>query len=331
MDFLKTLLAYMALLTTLGVQEGPAPDTVPTPTPLPANVTATPVPNQTAAPTATPSPTPEPVPTITPNNRYAKIVFGDSGNNVKKLQNALIDLGYMPEGSADGSYGYQTYNAVKEFQRANGLEADGVAGPATLTNLYENPNVVGVVEETPVPTATASPTLPPLSSFNDEDEEEAAPAAPTREPVALTLLEDAYIISGSDGGALYRQTIVNGQAALVRPDLWVTPAGLPVLSLSELADCMAGWSLMGSSADGVYALNALGYTVSIHVRADTVELLVDSQAVPATSEDAFIQDGTLYVTDAFLRSALNAETVFDADEKSLVVFFKDKSIVNAQD
>ena len=57
MDFLKTLLAYMALLTTLGVQEGPAQDTIPTPTPLPAHVTATPVPNQTAAPTATPSPT----------------------------------------------------------------------------------------------------------------------------------------------------------------------------------------------------------------------------------------------------------------------------------
>ena len=28
MDFLKTLLAYMALLTTLGVQEGPAPAAV---------------------------------------------------------------------------------------------------------------------------------------------------------------------------------------------------------------------------------------------------------------------------------------------------------------
>lgn len=327
MDFLKTLLAYMALLATLGVQEGPAPDTVPTPTPLPAHVTASPVPNQTAAPTATPSPTPAPVPTITPNKRYAKLQLNDKGNNVKKLQNALIELGYLPEGSADGAYGYQTYNAVKDFQRANGLSADGVAGPATLTNLYENPNVIGVVEETPVPTATASPTLPPLSSLYTGNSATAAPA-PRR---TLTQLESGYIISGTDGKALYRNAIVDGQAALVKPDLWMDKSGSAVLSLAELADCMEGWKLMGSNADGLYALTASGYTVSIHVKADGTSVLVDDAEVTVAEADAFLQDGTLYVTDAFLRAALKAETVFDVDEKSLVVFFKDKSVANAQD
>lgn len=325
MDFLKTLLAYMALLATLSVQEGPAPNAVPTPTPLPANVTASPVPNQTAAPTATPSPTPAPVPTITPNNRYAKLQLNDKGNNVKKLQNALIELGYLPEGSADGAYGYQTYNAVKAFQRANGLSADGVAGPATLTTLYENPNVIGVVEETPVPTATSAPTLPPLSSLYDDPT--AAPA-PRRD---LTQLESGYIISGTDGKTLYRNAIVDGQAALVKPDLWLGEDGSAVLSLAELADCMEGWTLMGSSADGLYALTASGYTVSIHVKADGASVLVDGAEVSVAEGDAFIQDGTLYVTDAFLRATLKAETVFDVDEKSLVVFFKDKSVANAQD
>lgn len=327
MDFLKTLLAYMALLATLGVQEGPAPHTVPTPTPLPAHVTASPVPNQTAAPTATPSPTPAPVPTITPNNRYSKIELNDRGSNVKKLQNALIDLGYLPEGSADGAFGYQTYNAVKAFQKANNLSADGVAGPATLTTLYENPNVIGVVEETPVPTATASPTLPPLSSLYSGTDIPAAPASRR----SLTPLESGYIISGTDGQTLYRDAIVDGQAALVKPDLWVDERGTAVLSLAELADCMEGWTLMGSSADGLYALTASGYTLSIHVRTDGTSVLVDGAEVVIAADDAFIQDGTLYVTDAFLRAALKAETVFDVDEKSLVVFFKDKSVANAQD
>lgn len=326
MDFLKTLLAYMALLATLGVQEGPAPDTVPTPTPLPAHVTASPVPNQTAAPTATPSPTPAPVPTITPNKGYAKLQLNDKGNNVKKLQNALIELGYLPEGSADGAYGYQTYNAVKAFQKANGLSADGVAGPATLTNLYENPNVIGVVEETPVPTATASPTLPPLSSLYNGSSATEAPA-PRR---TLTQLESGYIISGTDGKALYRNAIVDGQAALVKPALWLGEDGSAVLSLAELADCMEGWTLMGSSADGQYTLTASGYTVSIYVM-DGPAMLVDDEEVSVSADDVFIQDGTLYVTDAFLRAALKAETVFDVDEKSLVVFFKDKSVANAQD
>lgn len=327
MDFLKTLLAYMALLTTLGVQEGPAPNTVPTPTPLPVSVTASPVPYQTEAPTATPSPTPAPAPTITPNNRYAKLSFGDSGNNVRKLQNALIDLGYMPKGSADGAYGYQTYNAVKAFQKANGLSVDGVAGPATLTNVYENPNVIGVVKATPVPTATPTPSLPPLPTPNAA----AVTTAPAKATVSLLPLDGAYIISSTDGKMLYRETLVDGMPALVRPELWTTPSGAAVISLPALADCMESWTLMGSSADGLYALNACGYTVSIHISNDTPAILVDGQAVPVSSTDAFIQDGTLYVTDAFLRAVLKAETVFDLDERTLILTLKDKSVANARD
>jgi hypothetical protein len=88
---------------------------------------------------------------------------------------------------------------------------------------------------------------------------------------------------------------------------------------------------MGSSADGLYALNACGYTVSIYIKADGVSVLVDGTAVVIPEEDVFLLDDVLYVSDTFLRSALKAETVFDADEKSLVVFFKDKSIAGAQD
>lgn len=327
MDFLKTLLAYVALLTTLGVQEGPAPETVPTPTPLPANVTASPVPNQTAVPTATPGPSSTAAPALTPNARYGKIVFGDSGTNVKKLQTRLIELGYLPVGSADGQYGYKTYNAVKAFQKANSLSVDGVAGPATLTNLYENPNVVAVVEATAVPTATPSPSLPPLATPASSAVAE-VPAASHR---ALTLLEGAYIISGTDGKALYRETQVDGVPALVRPSLWVNEAGVPVMSLAQLTDSLSTWSLMGSSADGLYTLSACGYSVSLRFSADGLSVLVDGEPVVIAAEDAFFQDGTLYVTDAFLRTALKAQTVFDADEKSLVLILLDKSISGAQD
>lgn len=329
MDFLKTLLAYMALLTTLGVQEGPAPADIPTPTPLPAYMTATPEPHQTAAPTATAAPTSAPTPAMTPNKKYTQLQFGDSGNNVKKLQNALIDLGYMEKGSADGKYGYNTYNAVKAFQKANSLSADGVAGPKTLTILYEDPNVVGIVAPTEVPTATPTPSLPPMPTPDGSTvtTDAAAPAG----QIALTPLEDAYIISGLDGKALYRETLLEGLPALVRPDMWLTADATPVMSLAQLVDCLEGWSLMGSSADGLYALSACGYTVSIHFKADETAILVDGEAVTVAEQDIFLQDGMLFVTDGFLRSALKADTVFDADEKSLVVFFKDKSVAQAQD
>ncbi len=329
MDFLKTLLAYITLLTTLGVQEGPAPETVPTPTPLPAHITASPVPNQTETPTATPGPSKAAGPAITPNKRYTQIVFGDSGSDVRKLQNRLIELGYLPKGSADGQYGYKSYNAVKAFQKANGLSVDGVAGAATLTQLYENPNVIGVVPVTEAPTATPTPSLPPLATPGPNAG--AVPAGQAAAPAVLTLLDGAYIISGADGASLYREMLVDGQPALVRPEMWVNEAGNPVVALAQLTDCMDGWTLMGSSADGLYALNACGYTVSIHLKADGPFILVDGQSVNAEAADVFLQDDVLYVTDAFLRAVLNAQTVFDADEKSLVLFLTDKSVANAQD
>ena len=56
---------------------------------------------------------------------------GMSGSSVTALQQALTQLGYNP-GTADGSYGPSTTQAVTAFQAAKGLTADGVAGPATL-------------------------------------------------------------------------------------------------------------------------------------------------------------------------------------------------------
>jgi hypothetical protein len=57
---------------------------------------------------------------------------GDSGDEVKRLQEALAALGY-DVGEADGVFGAATEEAVKQFQADSGIEADGVAGPQTLT------------------------------------------------------------------------------------------------------------------------------------------------------------------------------------------------------
>lgn len=59
---------------------------------------------------------------------------GDRGENVRQLQGILKLAGYY-DGELDGSYGPKTTGAVKEFQAANGLEEDGVAGPKTLEAL----------------------------------------------------------------------------------------------------------------------------------------------------------------------------------------------------
>lgn len=57
--------------------------------------------------------------------------YGSRGSEVTQIQTKLKRWGYYT-GNVDGIYGTQTVNAVKYFQRKNGLTADGIAGPATL-------------------------------------------------------------------------------------------------------------------------------------------------------------------------------------------------------
>ena len=353
MDFLKTLLAYMALMATLGVQEGPAPQTVPTPTPLPAHVTASPVPFQTAVPTATPAPSQLPGPAITPNKRYQKVEFGDKGSAVKKLQNRLIELGFMPKGSADSQYGYQTYNAVKEFQRANFLDVDGVAGPITLTYLYEYANIITSAEPTAVPTATATPSLPPLATPPSPATAQTASAAvtvapapiatptpttvPTQAPTAvpvleipvivpdypaeLTLLENVDTISGTDSKLLTYMASMDGKATQAKPAVWQNEFGAAMVSLPQLAKTM-NWSLSGRNNQ--YTLKACGYDVSIQFQSNGLMVLVDGEPVFIPEEDAVLYQNTVFVSEGFLRMTINADTFYKVRENKLILTFTNK-------
>lgn len=60
---------------------------------------------------------------------------GSRGEAVRALQQALIDLGYL-NGKADGIFGNKTENAVRAFQAAKNLTADGLAGKKTQALLF---------------------------------------------------------------------------------------------------------------------------------------------------------------------------------------------------
>jgi peptidoglycan L-alanyl-D-glutamate endopeptidase CwlK len=64
----------------------------------------------------------------------ATLKRGSKGADVKRLQKALQELGFDP-GGVDGDFGGGTEAAVMAFQRSEGLLADGIAGPRTLTAL----------------------------------------------------------------------------------------------------------------------------------------------------------------------------------------------------
>lgn len=111
-----------AVYAPFGAQYGyGGADLIPkTPTPDPAQ--STPIP--TAAPTSAPT-----------SEAARTLKKGSTGADVKKLQQALIDLGYLSD-TADGTFGAKTQDAVTLFQAVNGLDADGLAGAKTQALLF---------------------------------------------------------------------------------------------------------------------------------------------------------------------------------------------------
>ena len=112
---------------------------------------ATPAPTETPIPIVA-SPTPVVISNV-PSLQTLRI--GSRGDLVKALQTKLKELGYYTD-SVDGEYGSSTAAAVKEFQRRNGLTADGVAGEKTLKKLYTSGSAVSAATVRPTAASPAN-------------------------------------------------------------------------------------------------------------------------------------------------------------------------------
>ena len=71
---------------------------------------------------------------------YKVLKVGSRGSEVTALQQALINKGFLGQGEADGIYGSKTMAAVKAFQTANSLTANGIADATTQAKLYGKGN-----------------------------------------------------------------------------------------------------------------------------------------------------------------------------------------------
>lgn len=71
-----------------------------------------------------------------PTASYRTLRKGMTGDDVKRLQNELIKLKFMPAGTATGVYDSRTERAVRQYQAAAGLFVDGIAGQKTQDKLY---------------------------------------------------------------------------------------------------------------------------------------------------------------------------------------------------
>ena len=56
---------------------------------------------------------------------YRDLTYGIEGRDVRQLDDALVDLGYLDEDDADREYDWATWNAVEDLQVDLGMEIDG--------------------------------------------------------------------------------------------------------------------------------------------------------------------------------------------------------------
>lgn len=77
----------------------------------------------------------EPIPETEPQPVYHLLQQGDKGEEVRRLQEKLIELGYLND-KADGSYGPKTAAAVKELNEANGLGSSTMADSVTQDMVF---------------------------------------------------------------------------------------------------------------------------------------------------------------------------------------------------
>ena len=68
-----------------------------------------------------------------PQPKYIK--KGDTGAAVELMQSRLAAKGYLRKNEIDGDFGLITLGAVCAFQLENGLDVDGICGPATQAKL----------------------------------------------------------------------------------------------------------------------------------------------------------------------------------------------------
>jgi putative chitinase len=110
---------------------------------------------------------------------------GSSGPDVTALQQRLKDLGFDPNG-VDGNFGAGTRDAVIAFQQSKGLQADGVAGPATLASLQTDESGANADDAATTASAEGDTSAPPDRGSATAQSAAAAEAAAVLNLAGLT-------------------------------------------------------------------------------------------------------------------------------------------------
>ena len=214
-------------------------------------------------PTSTPTQAP-----VTPSPTPPSLQKGFTGSDaVRVVQRRLKALGYY-SGAADGDFGPATEKAVKEFQKANGLTADGKVGEKTLKKMnaktaisYKEAHATATPKKT-----TAKPTAKPTKKAT-------ATPKPTNTP---NLNKDYYLSIGSKGSrveTLQRRLIELGWLDGKVTGTFDASTEAAVLGFQRKTSGLWADGIAGpDTLRALYSSNAARTTKAANVTAETLEM-----------------------------------------------------------
>lgn len=119
----------------------------------------------------------------------------------KAIQRRLNELGTSPQLSVDGDWGPLSTQALKNFQSAHGIPADGIANSATMSALGLSIGAVSMMGLKPV---------------SDSDKEAYAIAKRAAQSVSMTEAELQYVLSVAKGEGGYGKGWANPSQATIQ-------------------------------------------------------------------------------------------------------------------
>ena len=258
-----------------------------------------------AAVSAIATPAPSASIPATSANTGATLRIGSSGTEVNLLQARLTNLKYFTD-TIDGKFGTRTAAAVAAFQKDNGLTADGVAGPQTLSAIYNSK-----AKAASAATVAASATAAPLSSG---EVLHMGSAGSTVRTVQRALISLGYL-KGTADGIYGTKTYLAVQAFQKANNLTVDGmVGQATLARIESVAKAKGVSTGGSATSSVFKKPSAG-----EVR--FVDWYTESRAQAKLMPDAIIYDyrtGLYYNVHMFsFGKHCDAEPVTESDTKTM--------------
>lgn len=167
------------------------------------------------------------------------VVHGNKGEHVKRVQVALIDLGFGLPAGADGNFGGQTKDALKAFQSSRGIAQTGKIDTATLKSLDKvAPEKGKKIWQDVDAAALAVPKMPVVSNKNVR--------------AVVDLSEHRLTIYNKTDGSVERVFPVASGA-------WGTPTDLGVkVVYDKVADpSPIAWALWPESRGGAFGTRML--------------------------------------------------------------------------